>query len=67
MGSDLVVSHALSGAVPPLALANRGIPSIVIEKQKEIASSKWVMLLYPQGLRIFDELGVLEDTLGLGL
>lgn len=63
----LIVGAGLAGLSLSLALAKRGIKCTVIEKQKEITPSRWAILVYPQGVKIFDELGVLEETTALGL
>jgi 2-polyprenyl-6-methoxyphenol hydroxylase-like FAD-dependent oxidoreductase len=58
----LIIGAGLAGLTLALALARRGIPSTVIEKQETITPSKWTILLYPQGMKIFDDLGVLSDV-----
>ena len=63
----LIVGAGLAGLSLALTLARRGIACTVIEKQTEIVPSKWAILVYPQGIKIFDELGVLEDIRRLGV
>jgi 2-polyprenyl-6-methoxyphenol hydroxylase-like FAD-dependent oxidoreductase len=63
----LIVGAGLAGLTLSLALARRGILSTVIEKQESITPSKWTILLYPQGMKIFDELGVLPEVTAQGL
>ena len=50
-----------------LALARKGILTTVVEKQEEITPSRWAILLYPQGMKIFDGLGVLSEITMLSL
>lgn len=50
-----------------LALAKRGIKCTVVEKQQAITPSRWAILLYPQGMKIFDELGVLSEITELAI
>ncbi len=57
----LVIGAGLAGLTLALALAKRAILSPVIEKRERITPSKWAILLYPQGMKIFDELGVLQE------
>ena len=63
----LIVGAGLAGLTLALSLAKNGIKTTIIEKQEEIAQSKWAILLYPFGMKIFDELGVLEDLTTLGI
>ncbi|HXW36968.1 MAG TPA: FAD-dependent oxidoreductase [Nitrososphaerales archaeon] len=57
----LVIGAGLAGLTLALALARKGIKTTVIEKQTEITASKWAILLYPIGMKIFQDLGVLEE------
>ena len=63
----LIVGAGLAGLTLALALARRGIKTTVIEKQSEITPSKWAILLYPIGMRIFQDLGVLEEIKSLAM
>jgi len=51
----LIVGAGLAGLSLSLALAKMGERTTVLEKQKEISPSKWAILVYPQGLKFFDE------------
>ncbi|MDA4126968.1 MAG: FAD-dependent monooxygenase [Thaumarchaeota archaeon] len=66
-GGILIIGAGLAGLTLALALARSGVKSTVVEKQEEITPSKWAILLYPFGMKIFDELGVLEDLTKLGI
>jgi 2-polyprenyl-6-methoxyphenol hydroxylase-like FAD-dependent oxidoreductase len=63
----LIVGSGLAGLTLALALARRGVLSTVIEKQEKISPSKWTILLYPQGMKVFEELGVLAEVTAQGL
>lgn len=63
----LIIGGGLAGLSVALALAKRGIKTTVLEKQAEILPSKWAILVYPQGLKFFDELGVMKDMTDLGM
>ncbi len=63
----LIVGAGLAGLTLALALSKLGIASTVIEKQQQIEPSKWSILVYPQGIQIFDKLGVLEELRKLGI
>ena len=63
----LIVGAGLAGLTLALALSKWGIVSTVIEKQKQIEPSRWAILVYPQTIKLFDELGVLEDIRKLGI
>ena len=63
----LIVGAGLAGLSLALALARRGVKTTVLEKQSRISPSKWAILVYPQGLKFFDELGVLDDMKSLGM
>jgi 6-methylpretetramide 4-monooxygenase len=63
----LIAGAGLAGLSLALALARRGVRSTVLEKQREISPSKWAILVYPQGLKFFDELGVINDMTDLGM
>ena len=63
----LIVGAGLAGLSLALALAKNGIKTTVVEKQSEVTPSRWAILLYPFGMKIFDELGVLEDLSPLGI
>jgi 2-polyprenyl-6-methoxyphenol hydroxylase-like FAD-dependent oxidoreductase len=63
----LIVGAGLAGLTLALALARKGIKSTVIEKQKEINASKWAILLYPVGMKIFQDLGILDDMKSLAM
>jgi monooxygenase len=47
-------------------MAKAGVKSTIVEKQKTIEPSKWTIFLYPTAMRLFDELGLLEDLTKLG-
>jgi len=66
-GGILVVGAGLAGLTLAVALAKNGIKTTIVERQEEITPSKWAILLYPFGMKIFDELGVLEDLTKLGI
>lgn len=66
-GGILVVGAGLAGLTLALALAKNGIKTTVIEKQEAITPSRWAILLYPFGMKIFDDLGVLDDLNKLGI
>lgn len=57
----------LAGLTLGLALSQRGIKTTIIEKEQLIEPSKWAILLYPQGMKIFDELGILEEITSLAM
>lgn len=63
----LVVGAGLAGLTLALALAREGIKTTVVEKQDEITPSRWAILIYPFGMKIFDELGVLEELTAMGI
>jgi 2-polyprenyl-6-methoxyphenol hydroxylase-like FAD-dependent oxidoreductase len=63
----LIVGAGLAGLTLALSLARAGIKTTVIEKQKEITPSRWGILLYPVGMKIFHDLGVLEDVKALAM
>lgn len=63
----LIVGAGLAGLTLALALSKRGIASTVLEKQRGIDPSRWAILVYPQGIQTFEELGVLEDLKKLGI
>ncbi len=63
----LIVGAGLAGLTLGLALAKLGIKSTVIERQSKIAPSRWAILLYPVGMKIFQKLGVLEDIKRLAM
>lgn len=63
----LVIGAGLAGLTLALALAKRGIKCTVVEKQQAITPSRWAILLYPQGMKIFDELGVLSEITELAI
>lgn len=63
----LIVGAGLAGLSLALALAKRGVRTTVLEKQTEISPSKWAILVYPQGLKFFDDLGVMKDMTDLGM
>jgi len=63
----LIVGAGLAGLTLALALARKGVKTTVIEKQNEIAPSKWAILLYPIGMKIFQDLGVLEGIMSLAM
>ncbi len=63
----LIVGAGLAGLTLALALAKLGIRSTVVEKEPKITPSRWAILLYPVGMKIFQDLGVLEDIKKLAM
>lgn len=63
----LIIGAGLAGLSLALALGRRGIRSTVIEKQREITSSRWPIIVGGLTLQVFKELGVLEGMTDLGL
>jgi 2-polyprenyl-6-methoxyphenol hydroxylase-like FAD-dependent oxidoreductase len=66
-GGILIVGEGLAGLTLALALAHRQIKSTVVEKQEGIAPSKWAILVYPIGMKIFRDLGVLDEIRNLAM
>lgn len=63
----LIIGAGLACLTLALALAKHGIPCTVVEKQEKITPSRWAILFYPQGMKIFDELGVLSEITKLAM
>jgi monooxygenase len=63
----LIVGAGLAGLTLALSLVSAGIKTTVIEKQREITPSRWAILLYPVGMKVFHDLGVLDDIKALGM
>lgn len=65
-GGILIVGAGLAGLALALLTAKGGVKTTVVEKQSSIEPSRWTIFLYPTAIRLFDELGVLEELTKLG-
>jgi len=61
------VGAGLAGLTLALSLSKLGIKATVVEKQTEIAQSRWAILLYPIGMKVFRELGALDEVKSLAM
>jgi 2-polyprenyl-6-methoxyphenol hydroxylase-like FAD-dependent oxidoreductase len=66
-GGILIIGAGLAGLTLALLTAKEGVKTTVVEKQGSIEPSRWTIFLYPTAIRLFDELGVLEDLKKLGI
>ena len=62
----LIVGAGLAGLALSLLAARDGVKTTVVEKQSNIEPSRWTIFLYPTAMKLFDELGVLENITNLG-
>jgi 2-polyprenyl-6-methoxyphenol hydroxylase-like FAD-dependent oxidoreductase len=63
----LIVGAGLAGLALALLTANGGVKTTVVEKQRVIEPSRWTIFLYPTAMKLFDDLGVLDDITRLGM
>ena len=63
----LIIGAGLAGLTLALSMAKAGVKTTIVEKQATIQPSEWAILLYPVAMKLFDELGVLEDISKLGM
>jgi monooxygenase len=48
-------------------MAKSGVKTTIVEKQRTMQASKWTILLYPVAMKLFDELGVIDEISRLGM
>jgi 2-polyprenyl-6-methoxyphenol hydroxylase-like FAD-dependent oxidoreductase len=62
----LIVGGGLTGATAALALAREGIESTIVELNALDHADRWGMTLWPSGLRVLNNLGLLDDVESAG-
>ncbi|NJM53110.1 MAG: FAD-dependent monooxygenase [Blastocatellia bacterium] len=68
METDVIISGAGPvGMSLALALANKGVSVIVLEKLDELSHEARASTIHPPTLEFFDEIGIIEDILANGL
>lgn len=63
----LIVGAGLAGLTLALSMARAGVETTIVEKQPAIEESRWTILLYPVSMKLFDELGIIDEVTRLGM
>jgi 2-octaprenyl-6-methoxyphenol hydroxylase len=62
----LIVGGGLTGMATAIALARAGIHSVIVDALESAPSDRWGMMLWPPGVRVLRDLGVLNEIEKVG-
>jgi 2-octaprenyl-6-methoxyphenol hydroxylase len=62
----LIVGGGLTGMTTAIALARAGIHSVIVDALESAPSDRWGMMLWPTGVRVLRDLGVLTEIEKVG-